>query len=477
VIVGADARAYPPDNFFPARLDDVAFVSVQAGDYRLREGSPYKRRATDGTDVGVDMDALGTLGAPQAPSPSPPPERERPEGAAGPGPPRSPPGGFPFAALLFWGAVALLLYTHVGYPALLLAWARLRPRRIARAAITPDVSLLIVAHDEGARIGARLENVLSLDYPSDKLEIVVGSDGSSDQTVARARDYETRGVRVVGFGERRGKPSVLNDLVPSCRGDILVFGDARQRFARGALRALVAPFADPQVGAVSGELMLEDERTGIGAGMGAYWRHEKLLRSAESRIGSTVGATGAIYAIRRELFSPLPTDTILDDVVLPVRIARRGRRVVFEPGALAYDLAPRAAAQELARKVRTIAGTFQLFSRETWLLSPRRNPLWLQAVSHKGLRLLTPVLLCVALGANAALLSAGWSYRLFLAAQGAFYAAALAGYCLRRVRPLPLLSVPYALCLLAWATVVAAVRWLGAGQVVTWAKADAAEGR
>lgn len=476
VIVGADARAYPPDNFFPARVDDVGFTSVREGDYRLRDGSPYKRRASDGTDVGVDMNALGAIGGPEAPSPSPPPERQRPEGAAGPGSMRDPPGGSPFAALLFWGAVALLLYTHVGYPALLLAWARLRPRPFARADITPDVSLLIVAHDEGARIGARLENVLSLDYPTDKLEIVVGSDGSTDRTVARARDYETRGVRVVGFDGRRGKPSVLNDLVPSCRGHILVFGDARQRFERGALRALVAPFADPEVGGVSGELVLEDERTGVGIGMGAYWRHEKVIRSAESRIGSTVGATGAIYAIRRELFSALPPDTILDDVVLPVRIARQGRRMVFEPRAKAYDLAPLAAAQELARKIRTIAGNFQLFARERWLLSPLGNPLWLQAVSHKGLRLLTPVLLGVALGANAALFSAGWPYRPLLAAQAAFYAAALGGYCLRRVHPLPLLSVPYALCLLAWATVVAAARWLGAGQAVTWARADAAEG-
>lgn len=304
----------------------------------------------------------------------------------------------------------------------------------------------------------------------------MGSDGSTDQTVARARDYEARGVRVVGFETRRGKPSVLNDLVPSCRGDIVVFGDARQRFDRDALRALVAPFADPAVGAVSGELVLEDERTGVGAGLGAYWRHEKLIRAAESRIGSTVGATGAIYAIRRELFSPLPADTILDDVVLPVRIARLGRRVVFEPRARAYDRAPRAATQELARKVRTIAGNFQLFARESWLLSPLANPLWLQAVSHKGLRLLTPVLLAVALGANAALLSAGWPYRVIFAAQAAFYAAALGGYRLRGMRPLPLLSVPYALCLLAWATVVAAARWLGAGQAVTWARADAAEG-
>lgn len=476
VIVGADARAYPPDNFFPGRLDDVGFVSAQDGNYRLRDGSPYKRRASDGTDVGVDMDALGTIGGPQAPSPSPPPERQRPDGAAVTGSPRDPPRGFSFAALLFWGAVALLLYTHVGYPAVLLAWARLRPRRVARADITPDVSVLIVAHDEAARIGARLDNVLSLDYPSEKLEVVVGSDGSTDQTVDRARDYEARGVRVVGFAERRGKPSVLNDLVPSCRGEILVLGDARQRFGGDALRALVAPFADPEVGAVSGELMLEDERTGVGAGMGAYWRHEKLIRSAESRIGSMVGATGAIYAIRRELFSPLPSDTILDDVVLPVRIARRGRRVVFEPRAKAYDHAPRSSAQELARKVRTIAGNFQLFARESWLLSPLGNPIWLQAVSHKGLRLLTPALLGAALSANAALLSAGWPYRLLLAAQAAFYAAALGGYALRRVRPVALLSVPYALCLLAWATVVAAARSLGAGQTVTWTSADAAEG-
>jgi hypothetical protein len=200
------------------------------------------------------------------------------------------------------------------------------------------------------------------------------------------------------------------------------------------------------------------------------------MRSAESRVGSTVGATGAIYAIRGDLFSPLAPDTILDDVVLPVRIVRQGRRVVFEPGAKAYDQAPRSAAQELTRKVRTIAGNFQLFAREPWLLLPWRNPIWIQAVSHKGLRLLTPLLLAVALGTNVALLRHGWPYPLLMAGQVVFYGAALGGCWLRRLRPVPLLSVPYALCLLAWATVVAAARWLGTGQGVTWARADAAEG-
>src|SRR6185503_3671403 len=176
-----------------------------------------------------------------------------------------------------------------------------------------------------------------LDYPQARLEILVGTDGCGDASAERARAYAAAGVRVVEFKERRGKPSVLNALAALARSEVLVFADARQRFEEGALRALVAPFADPEVGAVSGELLLADgEGRPLERGLGVYWRCAKAIRRGESRVGSVVGATGAIYAIRRRLFEPLPPDTILDDVWLPMRIARAGYRVVFEPAARAW---------------------------------------------------------------------------------------------------------------------------------------------
>jgi cellulose synthase/poly-beta-1,6-N-acetylglucosamine synthase-like glycosyltransferase len=245
------------------------------------------------------------------------------------------------------------------------------------------------------------------------------------------------------------------------------------------LRALVAPFADPAVGAVGGELLLEGEAgSAVAGGVGLYWRIEKLMRKAESRLDSTLGVTGAIYAIRRELFEAIPPDTILDDVLIPMRIVRLGRRVVFEAGARATDLASSAGAEEFRRKVRTIAGCFQLFAREPWLLSPLHNRLWLQTVSHKLLRLLIPPLLVLALAANAALAASGDAfYQLALGVQLLFYAAALAG---RHAGAAPPwlrrpLGAAYVVCLLAWATVVAFCRFASGRQAATWERATTGE--
>jgi len=373
--------------------------------------------------------------------------------------------------LIFWVSVALLAYAYVGYPALVAARARLRPRPPARGG-EPTVSIVIVAHDEATRIGARIQNLLALDYPADRLEIVIASDGSSDGTPERARAWEPEGVTVVAFETRRGKPAVLNDVVPKARGEIVVMGDARQTFDARALRELVTPFGDAGVGAVSGELILRaDGETHVGEGVGFYWRYEKFIRRHESRADSTVGATGAIYAIRRALFVPIPPDTILDDVLIPMTIARRGYRVLFEAGARAYDRPAATAREEFRRKVRTIAGTFQLFARGRWLLSPRQNRLWLQTVSHKGLRLLSPLLLLAIAGSNVLLLGHGL-YRLSLGAQVVFYAAALLGWLTPNARTrIPFMGVPYVFCLLNWATAVAFVRFLSGRQRVTWDKA------
>lgn len=381
-----------------------------------------------------------------------------------------------WANILFWASVALLAYTYLGYPVLIYAWAVVRSRSIRVGGVErPQVTVLIVAHNEAATIAGRLENLLSLDYPRERWEIVLASDGSTDGTAERARAYEQFGLRVVAFETRRGKPAVLNDLVPKAWGEIVVLADSRQRFELSALRALVGPFADRQVGAVGGELVLTQngEGTAVGEGVGFYWRYEKFIRRNEGRADSTVGATGAIYAIRRDLFEPIPEDTIGEDVLIPMRIARRGYRVLFEPGARAYDRAAATAREEFKRKVRTIAGGFQLFAHERWLLHPWRNRLWLQTISHKGLRLLTPLLLAITLGTNFLLLGHPF-YRWTLVGQIAFYAAALGGYALRNERSsIPFLNIPYVLCLLIWATVVGFLRFLTGRQPVTWERASA----
>jgi biofilm PGA synthesis N-glycosyltransferase PgaC len=373
----------------------------------------------------------------------------------------------------FWIALALLAYVYVGYP--LLAWMRaaVHAESVSRSPSEPFVTVIVVAYNEAERIERRILNLLSLDYPRAKLEIVIASDGSTDDTVARAQHFESDGIRVVAFDGRRGKAAVLNDVVPTARGQIVVLGDARQRFESGILRKLVADFGDSTVGAVSGELVIRsranESGSTIGEGASFYWRYEKFIRRNESRAHSTVGATGAVYAIRRKLFEPIPDDTLLDDVLIPMRIISRGYRVLFEPGARAYDLAVASPRQEFVRKVRTIAGTFQLFARERWLFNPFRNRVWFATLSHKALRLLTPLLHAVILIANLGLVSLP-AYRWLLAAQVMFYAAAAAAHVLGQRRTMVAMKVPYTMCLLVWATVVGFVYFVTRHQQVTWAR-------
>lgn len=382
-------------------------------------------------------------------------------------------------AWLFWGSCALLGYTLFGYPAALLLWARLRPRRVQRADITPAVTVVVVVHDEAERIAARIENLLALDYPPDRLTVLIASDGSTDDTVEIARSCGDPRVSLLAFEQRRGKAAVLNDAVGSAHGELILFADARQRFDRASLRALVACFADPSVGAVSGELCFDAaaDATGMGAGVGFYWHYDKLIRRAESQIDSSVGATGAIYALRRELFLPIPASTVLDDVLIPMQAVRAGYRVLFEPSARAYDRVARSAAEEFRRKTRTIAGTFALLAQQRWLLDPRHNRLWLQTLSHKGLRLLGPLALLLALASNLLLLASPF-YRITLAAQVSLYTCALyehlrAHSATRRGAVNRLLGACYAFCVLQAATVVGFARFAAGGQPVTWTKARA----
>ncbi|MFK2873626.1 glycosyltransferase family 2 protein [Dyella lipolytica] len=318
------------------------------------------------------------------------------------------------AQLAFWISALLLLHAFAGYPACMVWIARRRPRPVRKQPVTPTVTVVIAIYDGAAHIRDKLASLRALDYPADRIEIVIACDGCRDTSAELCRWLDDPGVRVLEFDERRGKAACLNDAIAVAEGEILLMTDVRQRLDVHALRELVANFADPEVGAVSGELRFEDPQTGFARGVDTYWRYETLIRHAESRSGSTIGVSGALYAMRRALFLPLPLGTVLDDVLIPMRVAKAGKRVIFEPLAVAWDRLSLHPAEERRRKIRTLAGNFQLMQLAPWLLAPWRNPLWFRFVSHKALRLLAPWLLALFMLAI-----------IVLASRHAFYAFAL----------------------------------------------------
>ncbi len=329
------------------------------------------------------------------------------------------------SSALYWSSLGVLAYTYVGYPLLVCGLSRLRSRAVRTADIEPRVSIVLAARDEGAHLRDKLEGLLALDYPADRREIIVVSDGSTDGTDEVVAAFADRGVILERVERPSGKPTALNLGVTRATGDLIVFCDARQRVSRGALRALVRRFADHDVGAVSGELHMPGER-----GPGLYWRYEAFIRAQESKLDSLVGATGALYAIRRKLFRRLPADSLVDDMFTPLQIALRGYRVVFEPGAELHDVEA-SPANEFARKARTLAGNFQLLFHLPQLLHPIRNRLFFQLVSHKLMRLACPFALAGLLASNVILVltfAPGWPlYVCTLGAQLAAYGLALHG--------------------------------------------------
>jgi cellulose synthase/poly-beta-1,6-N-acetylglucosamine synthase-like glycosyltransferase len=343
---------------------------------------------------------------------------------------------------VFWGSLLLLACAYAGYPLLIAALARTRGKSppLAESQERPPVSVVLCVHNEASRIARRLANLRATDYPADRLEIIVISDGSTDDTVAAAQATNTRDLQVIELAERRGKPAALNTGIAAARGEVVVLADARQEFASDTIPHLVRHFADPSVGAVSGALEIAPAASGVAGGVDAYWRIERALRAAEARWDSCIGCTGAVYALRRELFEPLPEDTLIDDVVVPMRIAVRGKRVLFDPAAIAHDPQTLEPERESIRKQRTLAGNFQMLFRHPGWLLPWRNRLWWQLAAHKYLRLAGPPLLLALFATNAALLDLP-AYRWLFWGQCAFHGCALLGLAFRRLR-LPVFTLP-----------------------------------
>lgn len=334
------------------------------------------------------------------------------------------------ATAVFWTSVAFIVYTYVAYPAIL--WLLTLRRGGGRLPQAPDdvalptVSVLIAAHNEEAVLRSRIENLLALDYPKDKLELVIASDASSDGTVAIAREYEAQSVRLFEFTSRTGKASVLNAVIPNLKGEFAILSDANTFMDRNVVRSLVRWFRDPQVGVVCGRLVLTDSVTGRNVD-GLYWRYENFLKRCEAKIGGLLGANGGIYAIRRSLFAGIRRDTIVDDFVIPLLTrVRTGCAILYDEAAIAYEETPPEIAAEFQRRARIGAGGFQSIGVLWPLLNPLRGAIAFTFISHKLLRWLCPFFILGLAVSNVVLVNIG-IYGLTLVTGIVLLSVALAG--------------------------------------------------
>jgi cellulose synthase/poly-beta-1,6-N-acetylglucosamine synthase-like glycosyltransferase len=373
--------------------------------------------------------------------------------------------------VVFATAIGVIAYTFVGYPAIVAVLARVRPRPVrADPGFEPMVSLVVVAHNEADVIAQRLVNCLALDYPDDRLELLVVTDGSDDGTDEIAAGYA--GVRVLHRPERRGKLAAMNRAAAAARGAILVFSDANNHYDPQALRQLVAPLADPAVGCVTGRKRIDDgSGRPLDEAEGLYWRYESLLKEWESRTGSVAAVAGEILAFRREAFPQTPAGAITEDFVQAMLVAADGWRVVYAPDAISLERASATVGDEAVRRSRLVTGRVQALVRLVPHLARRDPVLLCRVVSHKGLRPLIPWALLAALVSNLALARRQRWARVAAGGQVGFCAAAAAGWKLERAgRRGGVLFLPYYFCRMNLATLAGTWRFATGRHDAVWAR-------
>jgi len=361
----------------------------------------------------------------------------------------------------FWFAASLMLYIYAGYPLWMYLRSRLQPRPQRQGSILPTVSIILAVHNGAALLRQKVAHLLSMDYPQDRMEIEIVSDGSTDGTDEILKEFQDPRVKCFRCSEHSGKAAALNIGMRSATGEILLFHDVRPWMESNALQLLISNFDDPRVGCVTGELVLRDDGHDAGARAvgGLYWRYEQWIRNCEAKVDSPLGVYGGFYAIRSKLASALPEGTILDDMLQPLGVIRQGYRSVLDLRARVYDIWPKSLRGEFHRKVRTLAGNFQLIQLAPWLLS-RQNRLRFELISHKLMRLLVPLLLVILLASSALLANHSLLYTGALASQIAFYILAALG----SARSIPILTrvaaPASAFCMLNAAVVVGFYKFL-----------------
>jgi cellulose synthase/poly-beta-1,6-N-acetylglucosamine synthase-like glycosyltransferase len=304
------------------------------------------------------------------------------------------------SGILFWICVAVILYGYLGYPLLLALLAATRKQIIPTSDEEPDITLLIAAYNEESCIAKKIENTLALDYPPAKLQILIAADGSDDHTPDIVRQYADRSVELSYQPQREGKMAAINRAMPAVRGEVIVFSDANNYYEQDTLRAMVAPFVNKAVGAVSGAKHILKDDGALSSSEGLYWKYEAFIKKQETRLGSCSGVNGEIFAIRKSLFTPAPEGIVNDDFYMAMQVLRKGYRVVFAPEAHSFERVSLSAADEIIRRTRINAGRYQVIHRWRQILPVNRPFFMWQVLSHKILRLFIPFFFIGAFIAN-----------------------------------------------------------------------------
>jgi cellulose synthase/poly-beta-1,6-N-acetylglucosamine synthase-like glycosyltransferase len=374
------------------------------------------------------------------------------------------------AEIIFWLSAAALFYTYAGYPLLLAVFSALRSRTVQRGDCEPTVSIIITAYNEERDLAAKLDNTLALDYPRDLLEIIVASDCSHDQTDAIAREFAGRGVRLHRQSQRLGKTAAQNAAVEQAHGEIILFSDATSLYRPDAVRAIMPSFADPEVGCVAGRLEYVDSSgSRVGQGARSYWSYETFLKRHESRVGSLIGVSGCLYAVRRAAYIPLYHEAC-SDFIIATKMVEQGLRAVYEPNAVCTEQTNRQSDKELKMRVRIIAQTFTDLWRHRSLLNPVRGGFYgVQLLSHKVMRYLVPFFLMGLFFSSAVMASSSLVFRLMFAAQIACYACPAIAWVLDRVGIRSrLLAFPQYFMLANLASLIGCYKFLRGQRYASW---------
>ncbi len=372
--------------------------------------------------------------------------------------------------IVFWVSLAGLAYVYAGYPLLVYLVSLAFPRSLKRGEIEPAVTVLITAFNEEAAIRAKIENTLKLDYPADRLEIMVASDGSTDATDEIVKEFADRGVRLFRQEGRVGKTETQNNAVARSTGEIILFSDATTEYESDVLRKLLPAFADETVGCVAGRLIyVDDASTNVGKGARSYWNYETFIKSAESNACSLIGASGCLYAVRRSAYVAMYAEACSDFLVCTM-LYRQGLRSVFEPSAVCFEYTNQRPSDEMRMRVRVISQTYTDLWRNLDMLNPLRSGFYaIELISHKVLRYAVPIMLLALFVSNALLAELSIFFSVIFAAQVLFYLLALVGWVLEKsgVR-LRFLVIPLYFVLANLASVIAFFKFISGERVSTW---------